>query len=850
MKIPQVDYSPIYNALNMKSRATEAEYTMKTTALQKQAQQTNALVGLAELGLEAAKLVVDARAQREVEQAKDFFFKSEEALKQKAYIIIANDDYNILGGVQHYDPITGEPTGGGEEVVVLGQDYDIYFNDLMSQAETQFKSKEVKSWVKDQLRVAYQGSKNKALSYAYKKEEQDYVTLFTSNLNSAIKQSIASGDKGIYEAQISSSKFSSKQKQALRADAEIQFSYGMIKKDIVQQVKENGTESAIDYIQSLNKDAQTTSELISYAIDQGKVISAVNSKVIADVVTEAQKQNIKPAQIAQAIKGLSTVSDYYKKEAIDTLTLQQSMLDVRNALLKGGYAQAIDLADKLGRDETEKLALRQSADQADREMLNQVDSEIQTAYKKLSDAGIPQATILDTLEKAEYQAEYLTPAIDKVKTSMSIKANAATMEEYNRPGVRGNLSAIKTLYNKILKDDMGRYAGLETQKTIDLDYLEREINSFDVSAPSATELQKETDKEIELIFKGFTENAMIPGTNEHFTAEKAISMIRDRIPQASKNYATDVINDILKYEAPQHKILFDNMNDAIKTSMVQGYGKKKYDELPDESKKEIAMAQSYIYNWAHDTIGHEPTISAEKLQAGIDKQLAVYFAKEYDILRKGRVEQTGKTGPEGTLPDIVAGMTKGDYDELVYADTTSGQIIFNPKAKDTLEAAYEILEGKVQEITGSKPLRSYQIQQSGDVGAMPIFTDTNTGSQYTFGVDYTGKGLVTYTRENSSGNWHEWNKPYQPSFTDRVVPQEAYAGVKLQSGKTIPAYGTIKEPQKTTQPARETEVVKIGNELYAITTQFVNGKPVEISRRKIPQSETIDFSTYMNKGTK
>jgi len=105
----------------------------------------------------------------------------------------------------------------------------------MSQAETQFKSKEVKSWVKDQLRVAYQGSKNKALSYAYKKEEQDYVTLFTSNLNSAIKQSIASGDKGIYEAQISSSKFSSKQKQALRADAEIQFSDGMIKKDIVQQ---------------------------------------------------------------------------------------------------------------------------------------------------------------------------------------------------------------------------------------------------------------------------------------------------------------------------------------------------------------------------------------------------------------------------------------------------------------------------------------------------------------------------------------------------------------------------------------------------------------------------------------
>ena len=107
------------------------------------------------------------------------------------------------------------------------------------------------------------------------------------------------------------------------------------------------------------------------------------------------------------------------------------------------------------------------------------------------------------------------------------------------------------------------------------------------------------------------------------------------------------------------------------------------------------------------------------------------------------VEQTGRTGPEGTLPDIVSGMMKGDYDELVYADTTSGQIIFNPKAKDTLEAAYEIPEGKVKEITGSKPLRSYQIQQSGDVGAMPIFTDTNTGSQYTFGVDYTGKGAVS-----------------------------------------------------------------------------------------------------------
>lgn len=842
MNIPRVDYSPIYNALNIQKQASDAEYNLKLYDLQKQGQTADALIGLASLGLDIAKTVVEARAQKEVELGKDFFFKAEQNLRQKADNVIANDDYTILGGVEHYDPITGEKKGSKEEVIVLGQDYDVYFNDLMSQADTQFKSNDVKSWVKDQLRLAYQEGKNRALSYAYKKEEEDYVNLFTANLNSAIKQSIATGNKGLYEAQVSSSKFSAKQKKTLLMDAENQFTKGMTQKTISQVVNEKGPEEAITYIQGLNKDAQETAELVSYAIDQAKVSEAIHAKTISDMVTKAQENKVKPGQIAESLKNLSSVPEYYKKEAVSSLLVQQSITDIRSAITSGGYAKALELADSLGKTEEERIALRQAADQTDRAMLNQVDSEIQTMYKKLSESGIPQATILNTIEKVAYPEEYLKPAIDKVKASMSIEANNATMEEYNRAGVRGNYSSIKSLYNKVLSDKMGRYAGLESQKTSDLDYLERELKALEVTAPSPTELQKETDKKVELIYKGFTENALIPGTGEHFSAENAISMIRELIPQASKNYATDMITEILKYEAPQHKTIFQNMNDTIKNSMIQGYGKKKYEDLPDEYKKEISSAQAYVYNWAHDAIGHEPTMSAEKLQAGINQQLAVYFSKEYDILRKGKVEQTLRTGPEGTLPDIVSGMAKGEYDELVYSDTVSGQIVFNPKVKDTLEASYQILESKVQAITGSKPLRSYQVQSSGDVGAMPVFTDTKTGEQYIFGVDYTGKNLVTYTRANAQDTWVEWQKPYTPPLNTKKVPEEEFAGVKLPGGKTIPSYGTVKGQDKTTVPATQTAVVKVGNEMYEITTQLVNGKPVEVSRKKVTQSDTLDFS--------
>jgi hypothetical protein len=257
---------------------------------------------------------------------------------------------------------------------------------------------------------------------------------------------------------------------------------------------------------------------------------------------------------------------------------------------------------------------------------------------------------------------------------------------------------------------------------------------------------------------------------------QARQVILDWGAQAGGDYQTTFMGRLRKDVPSALQPVFDNLPKTLEDTFLKTKGYKKGALLSADEQSDLASLQTYVQGLAMDIVQESKAGTPySDILKRINQATSIYYAKEYDILRKPPQAKGGFLGLFGgqsedqALARFLGKMNSSQLGDMVYQDE-SGSIEWAPGYADSVKSAYDALQARAEKATGKNLTFSLDREGAHDVLPTAYFEDPATRTRYRFEptANETGLQLVS---QSPGGTWKAVPAVSAPQAASAVKPQ-------------------------------------------------------------------------------
>ena len=335
MKIPSLDYSPLFTATNAKFGVKQAEVSAQQSQLipesfklqqqQLDLNKANLIAGTvldaAKLGLNVAQTFSDIKDQADLEKA-------------KTNLLTTGSQYNEMAMEAILNNTTSVSFEDGKADIQLSPELKEYQASKLAEIDASKKSKVVKDYEKQQLQNIFASSDSNVLKNAAEKYLADTNASFEMNAEISVANDIKAGTGYANgEALINSrSDLSTAQKQVALYNYQKQVDYGRADAMATTLAKSEGIGKALEYAQSIEGMTQTQVQTI--------VSNASKASQTATIAAQTNAQNA----MSTGLEAGQVPSALYQQIEQATKSMP---IDRRQAAMDAARASHIEWANNL-----------------------------------------------------------------------------------------------------------------------------------------------------------------------------------------------------------------------------------------------------------------------------------------------------------------------------------------------------------------------------------------------------------------------------------------------------------------------------------------------------------------------
>lgn len=243
--INEVDYSPLYNAIDARRRA-------ETGAERRRAASGDLAIGLMGAAVDLGKLVYDQAVQTNLAKLKLDLQKAQQEAEQRERDIVLNGNYEYET-TQDLEIAGDQPSEyAGQKTIKMPEEYEQWFKQRQSEIQEKYKAfPELVTWGLDQLYAAYADTKSRVLGEINKKNVADQAVAENELLTGALAESVKREDPSYYEAALRNAKsLTPAARPAVEEDMRKQYEYGVLKNGIVKTTQTEGVAAGLSRVQA------------------------------------------------------------------------------------------------------------------------------------------------------------------------------------------------------------------------------------------------------------------------------------------------------------------------------------------------------------------------------------------------------------------------------------------------------------------------------------------------------------------------------------------------------------------------------------------------------------------------
>lgn len=325
MKIPSIDYSPLFTATQAKFGVQQAQISAdasqtipesiklreKSLKLQRQNLVVNTVLGVGQLGLDIAGFAVEMKQQSDLENA-------------KTSLLTADDEYRKMSLEAILNNTTTISVENGMAEIQLSPELEQYKAEKFQAIDNSNKSKKVKQYEREQLQQVFSNAEQAVYKQASERYLNDLNTSFSMNHDISLTKDIQSAEGYAYgEALINSrSDLTKAQKEATLYAYKKEVDYGRADATATTIAKTEGVGKALAYASSLQGFEQSQVQtIVSNATKASAVVTQAVVSEAQNVMTAGLEAGKAPselyAQVENTVAGQPTER---RKAALDAIS--------------------------------------------------------------------------------------------------------------------------------------------------------------------------------------------------------------------------------------------------------------------------------------------------------------------------------------------------------------------------------------------------------------------------------------------------------------------------------------------------------------------------------------------------
>ncbi len=480
--VDTLDYSGLYNAINLRRGADTAGVRVKELALRKEERDLETFQELTQIALDVADVVFTAVSEVQLSKAKLDAQKDDLAYQKLARDAVLNNEVT-------FEEVVGSPvqlpSGAGtlpptvKQTIKMPKSLEDFFQRRGEEIDKEFGGfPKIKAWARDQLYSSFDIAQKQVMSNVYTKAIQDKATLEGKLIEGALGRSIQEGTYDHVDAAITaSSSLTPAGKEVLRTEAHAQVDFGQYDKAVRAAAAGQGYDVAMASVAQLETTGKVTPEqaraleaaALSAAktaegVDQQRAETALQAaltagedseKAVDRIVAQTPEHNrsgvkrLLDATVVQIKKDVNDKADAEIKAFYDKNQDNAVGLDLKLHNPSAKYAERMDTPTYMFWESLAHRALKTDKEK-EPETPKPLKDALYSVVKDNRGFPTPDAKTKEVrriirenpLITADTAKEYLSMAEDKVWTESSVNASLENIDAF-----------FKVRESQALKDD-------------------------------------------------------------------------------------------------------------------------------------------------------------------------------------------------------------------------------------------------------------------------------------------------------------------------------------------------------------------------------------------------------------
>ena len=317
MIMPYVDRDPLRGAYGTKRNAEVSGVSFDKMRLQEKSNNVQTALALTGAGLQIGQAVYGMFEAKKMEEAKKLIYDEDVALRQQ----VRQGIYDGSIAVEAVEGPDGMTTS-----IKMPEDLNRRLEEFNKGLDEKFKGfGTVRNWAKDSARKNADGAQTWAYDMAFKKATEDRDKAFSTNVDQAYKDAVATKNPDLYMNQINSAGWLSPDKKAaLQTALDGKFKYDSYEQDLYTTVEEGGINEAIKRANEYNGSDEDKRTLKKKALEKPQEIITMTSQDLVKTYTDQKAEGRAPIDIVNDLKK-TDIPEEYKKAALEEVKKQQTV---------------------------------------------------------------------------------------------------------------------------------------------------------------------------------------------------------------------------------------------------------------------------------------------------------------------------------------------------------------------------------------------------------------------------------------------------------------------------------------------------------------------------------------------